>query len=253
MSSKHNYDKALFRLISILQMLQRDELPSLQDLATEFNVTTRTIQKDIYQRLSSFDIVKNKDGRFMFDDSFSLYSFDVNKLLSQKNPIKNKPTTNSGVLLKMLLSRCGDVFGNKNKLASNNTLQTKGEQMEDSKQTANSSKWVYNKFDDYIRISEYDCIIKVDQKLKMILCYEIDAYTEDCVYDQFGNGSYGKVAYGPILSSEGVLRDVCPGLAKIIESRLDIKVADYGITQTSEHFILNNYYDPQESYHASQW
>lgn len=71
MASK-DYDKTLTRLINILTMLSLNRLPNTRDLAEEFGVTMRTIQKDIYQRLINFPIYKNEDGRFQFIDGFSL-------------------------------------------------------------------------------------------------------------------------------------------------------------------------------------
>ena len=58
MATKKEYDKALFRLITIISMLIKDERPTIQELAIEFNVSIRTIQIDIYSRLHMFDIKK---------------------------------------------------------------------------------------------------------------------------------------------------------------------------------------------------
>jgi predicted DNA-binding transcriptional regulator YafY len=44
-TKKHNYDRALFRLIGIIRMLLKDERPTIKSLAIEFNVSIRTIQK----------------------------------------------------------------------------------------------------------------------------------------------------------------------------------------------------------------
>lgn len=70
--AKKEYDKALFRLISILRMLSCNQKPTVSELATEFNVTIRTIQKDIYQRLSDFHITKDANGKLIFMGDFSL-------------------------------------------------------------------------------------------------------------------------------------------------------------------------------------
>ncbi len=71
--AQKSYDKALFRLISILSMLIKDEKPTVSSLAEEFNVSTRTIQTDIYKRLSRFDITKDSFGRFIFRDGFDIF------------------------------------------------------------------------------------------------------------------------------------------------------------------------------------
>ena len=69
---KKDYDRTLTRLIGILSSLSLNELPTLPELAEEYNVTLRTIQKDIYQRLKSFPIVKNSEGKLYFEYGFSL-------------------------------------------------------------------------------------------------------------------------------------------------------------------------------------
>lgn len=75
--SKKSYDKALYRLVSILSMLSKDERPTISSLAQEFNVSKRTIQTDIYLRLSSFYITKDSYGRLMFEDGFGILSLKV--------------------------------------------------------------------------------------------------------------------------------------------------------------------------------
>ena len=72
--AKKSYDKALFRLISILSMLTKDERPTIDSLAEEFNVSKRTIQTDIYNRLAGFDITKDKFGRLVFREGFDIFS-----------------------------------------------------------------------------------------------------------------------------------------------------------------------------------
>jgi len=48
---KHDYDKILFRLNSIWQRLREGEVLSVKELAEEFNVSTKTIQRDFNERL----------------------------------------------------------------------------------------------------------------------------------------------------------------------------------------------------------
>jgi predicted DNA-binding transcriptional regulator YafY len=76
MAQKEKYDKALTRLIGILTKLSNDERYNTKELALEYNVSERTIQKDIYQRLNYFPIVKDNDGYFIFE-----YGFTLNKSL----------------------------------------------------------------------------------------------------------------------------------------------------------------------------
>jgi len=70
--AKKDYDKTLRRLTQILSKLSFDERPNSKELALEFNVSMRTIQKDMRDNLCEFPIVKDSNGRFMFQDGFSL-------------------------------------------------------------------------------------------------------------------------------------------------------------------------------------
>jgi len=70
--AKKDYDKILTRLMQILTKLSNDERPNTRELAEEFGVTMRTIQKDINQTLCNFSITKDSNGRFMFYEGFSL-------------------------------------------------------------------------------------------------------------------------------------------------------------------------------------
>ena len=58
MGYKHDYDKAMTRLVSILKKLYDGESLSVTELAKEFNTSTRTIQRDFNEKLISFPIVK---------------------------------------------------------------------------------------------------------------------------------------------------------------------------------------------------
>jgi len=53
---KHDYDKKLFRLINILAKLYRGESFTIDELAIEYNVSNRTIQRDLKERLIHFSI-----------------------------------------------------------------------------------------------------------------------------------------------------------------------------------------------------
>lgn len=56
----------------ILTKLSNNERPTLKELAEEFNVGIRTIQRDVYQRLIYFPIEKNKLSQLKFIDGFTL-------------------------------------------------------------------------------------------------------------------------------------------------------------------------------------
>ncbi|MFQ2285548.1 hypothetical protein [Aeromonas dhakensis] len=53
----HEHDKIAQRLGMLLTRLYSGEKLHLSDLATEYNVTVRTLQRDFNQRLSCTDLV----------------------------------------------------------------------------------------------------------------------------------------------------------------------------------------------------
>jgi predicted DNA-binding transcriptional regulator YafY len=61
MPYKHDYDKILTRLVNILSRLNDGEALSVKELAEEFGVSTKTIQRDFNERLISFPIYQ--DGK----------------------------------------------------------------------------------------------------------------------------------------------------------------------------------------------
>ena len=106
-----NYDPVLKRLITIITKLANNERYTTKEFASEFNVTTKTIQNDIYKRLyDSFPITKDNLGRFKFKDGFSLdksmLDNDEMILLSLSlncfNESKNFRKTTQSILQKML-------------------------------------------------------------------------------------------------------------------------------------------------------
>lgn len=71
MAYKHDYDKILTRLTIILSKLNDGESLSKIELAEEFNVSTRTIQRDFNERLHIFPIVQ-KNRRWKMQDGFKI-------------------------------------------------------------------------------------------------------------------------------------------------------------------------------------
>ena len=90
-----DYDTTLTRLIGILSKLSNNERYNTKEFALEYNVGIRTIQKDINQRLISFPIEKDIDGKFKFIDGFSLN--------------KSILTTDEMMLVSLALSQFEDV------------------------------------------------------------------------------------------------------------------------------------------------
>lgn len=79
--SKH-HDEALNRLSITLFKLARNDRPTIKELAKEFNVSVRTIQRDL-NRLVYFPIEKDTLGQLKFIDGYSLSktTFDDSELL----------------------------------------------------------------------------------------------------------------------------------------------------------------------------
>jgi len=69
---KKDYDKILTRLLGILTKLSNGEMPTAKELSEEYGVGVRSIQKDIYERLSHYPIVKNSEHRYSFEYGYSL-------------------------------------------------------------------------------------------------------------------------------------------------------------------------------------
>ena len=92
---RKDYDKTLFRLVSILTHISNNEGVTSKTLADEFGVTIRTIQNDI-QRLSyHYPIIKNKQGHYTFEYGFSLK--------------KTKLTEDELIILELALSQFDEV------------------------------------------------------------------------------------------------------------------------------------------------
>lgn len=69
--AKKDYDKILTRITGILSKLANNEKPTILELAQEYNVSTKTIQRDIFQRLIGFPII-TEGGKVMFTAGYSI-------------------------------------------------------------------------------------------------------------------------------------------------------------------------------------
>ncbi len=71
--AKPEYDKAMYRLTTIICRLNIGEALEVKELAAEFGVGTRTIQKDLNERLSHLPIERSEyDGRYRFIGDYRL-------------------------------------------------------------------------------------------------------------------------------------------------------------------------------------
>jgi predicted DNA-binding transcriptional regulator YafY len=86
MSYKHNYDKALYRYTQIIAKLYSGDKLSNKDLADEFGVSTKTIQRDFSKLVLLFPIFQEKKlwqlkKGFEFREDFSIEDEITLKLL----------------------------------------------------------------------------------------------------------------------------------------------------------------------------
>jgi len=72
MAYKHDYDKALTRLRVILQRLNDGESLGVKELAVEFNVSTRTIQRDFNEKLVSSYPIFQENKKWKMQDGFKI-------------------------------------------------------------------------------------------------------------------------------------------------------------------------------------
>ncbi|MGB5794104.1 helix-turn-helix transcriptional regulator [Poseidonibacter sp.] len=72
MAYKHDYDKALTRLRIILQRLNDGESLGVKELAEEFNVSTRTIQRDFNEKLVSSYPIYQENKKWKMQDGFKI-------------------------------------------------------------------------------------------------------------------------------------------------------------------------------------
>ncbi len=130
MATKKDYDRALTRLSEIINKISQNELLDTKEYSELFNVTTRTIQKDIYVRLSSYPIVKNDEGKFKFIDGFSLDKsmlgtdemILISLSLSQFDNMKYFTNISDTILNKLLHAKLSNpYFIKQNQLAPINT------------------------------------------------------------------------------------------------------------------------------------
>jgi predicted DNA-binding transcriptional regulator YafY len=72
MAYKHDYDKALTRLRIILQRLNDGESLGVKDLADEFGVSTRTIQRDFNEKLVASYPIYQENKKWKMQDGFKI-------------------------------------------------------------------------------------------------------------------------------------------------------------------------------------
>ena len=93
---KHDYDRTVTRLITILSKFSHNEIVNPKDLAEEFNVSIRTIQKDLKEKLMpNFPIYMHKKGEYRLSEGASI--------------TKSNLTNDEMIILSLALSKFKDV------------------------------------------------------------------------------------------------------------------------------------------------
>lgn len=98
---KHDYDKILFRLTNIWQRLREGEVLSVKELAAEFNVSSKTIQRDFNERLAPKLPIEKSGHKWKVQKGYSIdknLSFEEDLILD---------------ILRELSSSMGEYFNNK--------------------------------------------------------------------------------------------------------------------------------------------
>ena len=70
--SKSDYDKAMFRLTTMVMRMNVGKRVHPRELAEEFGVSLRTIQKDLNERLSEWPVIRHDDGSYGFSAGFHI-------------------------------------------------------------------------------------------------------------------------------------------------------------------------------------
>ncbi|EAH7273770.1 YafY family transcriptional regulator [Campylobacter jejuni] len=108
------YDKLSIRLVQILSKFNNGESLSAQELAQEFNVDTRTIQRDLNERLA-FMPIKKENGRYVLE-SFALgkLSFKDIQNFATLSGAELYPKLDQGFIVDLLSHRVNKVLMVKN-------------------------------------------------------------------------------------------------------------------------------------------
>ncbi|MEA2018568.1 MAG: WYL domain-containing transcriptional regulator [Campylobacterota bacterium] len=163
MQYKHNYDKALFRYTQIIAKLYGGAKLSNIELAEEFQVSTKTIQRDFSKLVLIFPIFQDKklwqlEKEFEFKENLSIEDDITLKLLSQASKSFDKSFSKRA---DKLLSRIDDNI--------NSPIYTKIE-LED----------ISNKLQEYSQIEK-----AINSNHKIEIVYTVDDYSYETVINPY--------------------------------------------------------------------
>lgn len=159
MNYKHDYDKALYRYTQIIAKLYGGAKLSNKDLADEFGVTTKTIQRDFAKLVLLFPIHKEKnrwvlEQSYEFEEHLSLQDDLTLKLLLQvsKSFDKTFQKSSSKLLLRINENISSPIY---TKIELEN-ISNKLQEIASIEKAINSSSQItfqYLKDDDYFEVT----------------------------------------------------------------------------------------------------
>ena len=161
MQYKHNYDKALFRYTQIIAKLYGGAKLSNVELAKEFQVSTKTIQRDFTKLVLMFPIFQEKklwqlEKNFEFKENLSIEDDITLKLISQASKSFDESFSKRA---DKLLSRIDDNISSpiytKIELEDISNKLTEISQLESAINSQNKIEFSYLKDDNY-----YDIIVE---------------------------------------------------------------------------------------------
>ena len=110
-----SHDKIATRLACILTKLNNGERFTVEELAKEFEVTTRTIQRDLNERLIYLPIIKEHNHYFMDAYALGKLNFEDIKNFATISGIKSLyPILNSGFISDILNAKINSAYLVKN-------------------------------------------------------------------------------------------------------------------------------------------
>jgi len=116
MKKSNKYDKLAFRLSQILIKFNNRERFTKQELADEFNVDEKTIERDLNYRLNIMPILKDKNKRYYLEDyALGQLSFcDIEKFAALCGASELFPVLDRGFITDLLNLKIAPVYEIKN-------------------------------------------------------------------------------------------------------------------------------------------
>lgn len=116
MKKSNKYDKLAFRLAQILIKFNNRERFTKQELADEFNVDEKTIERDLNYRLNIMPILKDKNKRYYLEDyALGQLSFcDIEKFAALCGASELFPVLDRGFITDLLNLKIAPVYEIKN-------------------------------------------------------------------------------------------------------------------------------------------